>query len=87
MQLSHARSKKPNMPSVIAPTNPNTIDTLLDTVKQIVRSTLLDWKPSRVNYAPTHLNVLTAKVIIRWTLTSIFFWKHRFNYKWHAKKY
>ena len=34
---------------------------------------LLGWKPSKVNHTPTPSNVLTAKVIIRWTLTSVLF--------------
>ena len=61
------------MLSIIALTNPNIISTLLGTIKQIVRPTLQGWKPSRMSYALTPSNVLTAEVIIRWTLASIFF--------------
>jgi len=73
MQLSHAGSKKLNTSSIMVSTNLNTINTLLGTVKQIVRPTCLGWKLSRANYALIPSNTLTAKIIIRQTLTSVFF--------------
>ena len=73
MQLSHAGSKKSNVSSIIVSTNLNTINTLLGAVKQIIRLTCLGWKSNRVNYALILSNTLTAKVIIRQTLTSVFF--------------
>ena len=57
----------------MAPTNLITIKTLLGTIKWTVKLTLPDWKPSKMNHAPTPSNILTAVVIIRQTLTSIFF--------------
>jgi len=57
----------------MVPTNLNTINTLLGAVKQIVRSICLGWKSSRANYTLIPSNTLTAKVIIRQTLTSVFF--------------
>jgi len=61
MQCSHTGSKKPNASSVMAPTNSNTINTLLGVVKQTIKLTLLSWKLSRANYAPIPSNVSYAK--------------------------
>jgi len=54
-------------------TNLITIENSVGVVRQTPRSTHQDWKPRRVNHAPTHSNVLTAEVTTKPTPTSVCF--------------
>ena len=58
------------MPNITVPTNLNTTNILHSVAK--VSLIPLDWKPSRVNLAPTLSNASTVKVTTKQTLTLVF---------------
>ena len=73
MQHFCIESKMPNVSNATVLTNLITIENSVSVTRQIPRSTYQDWKPRRVNHAPTHSNVLTAGVTTKPTLTSVCF--------------
>ena len=72
-QHFRVESKMLNASNAIVLTNPITIENSVGVAKQTPRSTCQDWKPRRVNHAPTHSNVLTAGVTTKLTPTSVHF--------------
>lgn len=49
-----------------------TIANLSDIARQMISLTLLVLEPRKMNYTLTYSSALTAKVIIRWTLTNVY---------------
>jgi len=72
-QHFHVESKVPNASNAMVLTNPITIENSVGVARQTSRSTHQDWKPRRVNHAPTHSNVLTAGATTKLTPTSVRF--------------
>ena len=60
------------MPNITVPTNLNTTNILCSIAKVITSLISLDWKPSRMNIAPTPSNASTVKVTTKQTLTFVF---------------
>ena len=73
MLPSHAKFKGPNVSNVIAPTNSNTIENLVNAARLMPKSTHLDWKPRKTNCAPIHSNALTARATIKLIPTNVHF--------------
>ena len=73
MQHFHVESKVPNASNTTVLTNLITIENSVGVARQMPRSTRQDWKPRRVNHAPTHSNVLTAGATTKPTPTSVYF--------------
>ena len=63
----------PNTSNATLLTNLITIENLVGVTRQIPRSTRQDWKPRRVNHAPTHSNILTAGATTKLTPTNVCF--------------
>jgi len=63
----------PNASNATVLTNLITIENSVGVARQMPRSTCQDWKPRRVNHAPTHSNVLTAEATTKPTPTSVCF--------------
>ena len=72
MQHFFAEFKDQNMPNIMVLTYLNTTDILYSTAKVIASLIPLDWKPSRMNLAPTPSNASTVKVTTKQTLTFVF---------------
>ena len=73
MQHFRVESKVPNASNATVLTNLITIKNSVGVARQMPRSTRQDWKPRRMNHAPTHSNVLTAGVTTKPTPTSVCF--------------
>jgi len=71
--LSHAGYKGQSALNVIAHTSLNTIESLVGATKLMLKLTLLDWKPKRVNHALIHSSVSTVKEITKLTPTAAYF--------------
>jgi len=72
-QHFRVESKVPNASNAMVLTNLNTIENSVGVARQMPRSTCQDWKPRRVNHAPTHSNVLTAGATTKLALTNVCF--------------
>ena len=71
--LSHAGYKGQSASNVMAHTSLNTIESSVGAAKLMLKLTLLDWKPRRVNHALIRLSVPTAKEITKLTPTATHF--------------
>ena len=72
MQHFFAEFKDQNMPNIMVLTYLNTTDILCSIAKVIASLIPLDWKPSRMNLAPTPSNASTVKMTTKQTLTFVF---------------